>query len=67
VAIRPDSAQRFERLGKTESARIPLAAQGEDCGTARDLSAFFIHSIHFSFPFSTVFHLTLAGTARYFN
>ena len=28
---------------------------------------FSIHSIHFSFGFSTVFRLTLAGMARYFN
>jgi hypothetical protein len=45
----------------------PRCSQGKDGATARDLSAFFIHSIHFSFPFSTVFHLTLAGTARYFT
>jgi hypothetical protein len=30
-------------------------------------STFFIHSIHFSFPFSTDLHLTPAGLARYFT
>ncbi len=30
-------------------------------------SAFFIHSIHFSLRFSTVFYLTPNGPARYFN